>query len=190
MCRTCSGVLNASRVPSAAESVAQRRELGVVPPREAFELRPANPTRRKRAFVARGLQLRRGEHDFRPGLRRFLRIESRCFERVLVVVEHGRRAVKWQAQHLAVRRRVIAGDCGHVRRGIKLVARLFHQVVHWLNRTLRCHHRRGADFEHLQDVRRITGAKSGDCGRHRLVVAALKYRHDLVFLLALVESLG
>jgi hypothetical protein len=30
------------------------------------------------------------------------------------------------------------------------------------------HHGGGADFEHLQDVRRVAGAEGGDGGRHGL----------------------
>jgi hypothetical protein len=59
-----------------------------------------------------------------------------------------------------------------------------------LDRVLGGHHRRGAHFEHLEDVRRVAGAERGDRGGHRLRIAALVDRVDLVVALALVEALG
>jgi hypothetical protein len=48
---------------------------------------------------------------------------------------------------------------------------------------------RGADLEHLQDVRRVAGAVRGDRRRHRFRIAALVDGVDLVVALALVKRL-
>ncbi len=188
MCRTCSGVSNASRADGPAEAVVLGRELGVVPGREALELRPALPAGRERALLAARLQLRRGQRHFGPGLRRLVRIEPGLLERVLVVIEDGRRAVQRVRHHLAVRRGVVAGHRGHVDLRIELVAGLAHHFADRHDRAFRTHHRRGADLEHLQDVRRVAGAIGGDRRRHRDVVCALVGRRDLALLLAGVET--
>ena len=111
-------------------------------------------------------------------------------EGVLVVIEDRRRAVEGQAQHLAVRGRVVADDSRDVGGGIELEARILHHLADRHDRALAGHHRRRAHLEHLQDVWGVAGAKGGDAGGERLGIAALERRDDLVFLLALVEALG
>ena len=165
MWRTCSGELNGSRASRPPKPLLLRGELDVVPGREALELRPADPAGGERALVAAGLQLGGGQRHFGPGLRRLLRVEAGGLEGVLVVVEDGGGAVEREAQHLAVRRGVVAGHRRHVAARVELLAGVLHHLADRHDRALGGHHGRGADFEHLQDVRRVAGAEGGDRGR-------------------------
>ena len=65
---------------------------------------------RERALVAAGLELGGGQRDFGPG-RAAASSGSRpaALKASLLIVEDRRRAVEREAQHLAVRRRVVAG---------------------------------------------------------------------------------
>ena len=174
----------------AAHAVALRGEFDVVPGREALELRPAHPARGERTGMPTRLELGGGLRDFDPGLRRLVRIEAGGLEGVLVVVENGGRAVEREAQHLPVGRRVVAGDGGHIGPLVELHAGVGHHLADRHDGVLAGHHRRGADFEHLQDVRRVTGTEGGNRRGHRFVVRAFEGRHDLVVFLAGVEILG
>ena len=117
---------------------------------------------------ARRLDLRRRGHDLGPGRGRAVRVEAGLLEHVLVVVEDRRRAVERERQHLALAGRVVAGDGADVGLGIELLAGLAHHLLDRLDRALRAHHRRRADLEHLQDVRRVACAERRDRGGHRL----------------------
>ena len=174
----------------AAEPVLVRGERQVVPCVERLELRPRRPAEREAALLARRLQACRIGRHGRPRRRRPIGIEAGLLERVLVDVEHRRRAVERQRQHLPLRRRVITGHRGHVRLRIELLARLGHQLVDRLDRALRVHHRRRAHLEHLHDRRRVLRAVGGDRRGHRLGIRALEDRHDLVVGLFLVEAIG
>ena len=174
----------------AAEAVVLGREQHVVPGREAFELRPADPAGGEGALVAARLELGRGQHHLRPCLGRLVRVEARGLEGVLVVIEDGRRAVERQAQHLPVRGGVIAGHGGHVRLGVELGAAHGHHFTDRLDGALGGHHRGGAHFIDLQDVGRVAGAVRRHGRREGLAVAALVGGHDDVILLAGVEILG
>ncbi len=173
-----------------AEAVLQGRERHVVPGAEALELHPRLPAGRKAAGGARGLELRGGLLDFGPGLRRIGGIEAGLLERIVVDVEHLRRAVERHRDQVPGRVGVIDGDGAKEALGIERLLRLGHQLVDRLDRALGRHHRRGADFEHLHDLRRVAGAIRGDRRGHRFVVLALVDRRDLVVLLRGVELVG
>jgi hypothetical protein len=160
----------------------------VVPRGKAFELDPRLPRGREAAGrCARRLDLGCGGHHFWPRRGRAAGIETRLFERVLVVEEHRRRAVERERQHLALGVRVVPGHRRHVAFRIELFAGVGHHLVHRLDRALGRHHRRGADLLDLQNRRRAAGTIGSDGRRHRLGIAALEHRVDLVFALALVE---
>ena len=84
-------------------------KFDVVPAGKALQLGPALPGGGKRAFVTRCLELGSCQHDFRPGRGRLVSGQAGGLESVLVEVKHGGRAVERKAQHLAVRRGVVAG---------------------------------------------------------------------------------
>ena len=161
-----------------------------MPCREALELGPAHPRGGERALAAAGLELGGGRNDFRPGGGGLFGVQAGGLEGVLVVIEHRRRAVERERQHLAVGGRVVAGHGGNVGLRVELLAAFLHDVGHGLDGALGVHHGGGAHFEHLQDVRCVAGAEGGNAGGHGLVVFALVGGDDLVVLLAFVELLG
>src|SRR5262249_56426247 len=85
----------------AAEAVGLRRERHVVPRGEVLELDPRLPVGGEAARKTSGLELLAGVADLRPRGRRLGRVEAGLLERVLVEVEHRRRAVERQREHLA-----------------------------------------------------------------------------------------
>ena len=191
MCLTCSGPLNTSFGSLPAKPFSLVANGSVVPRREAFELHPRLPRGREAARRrSRRLDLRRGGHDFGPRRGRAVRIEPGLLERLPVVIEHRRRAVERERQHLSLGVGVVARHRRNVDLRIELLAGIGHHLVDRLDRALGRHHRRRADLEHLQDRRRAAGAIGGDGRGHRFGIAALEHRHDLVFALALVELLG
>jgi hypothetical protein len=190
MWRTCSGAVEGQARVQATKAVVFGGEQHVVPGREALQLGPADPAGGERALVARCLELGSGQGHFGPGRWRLFGVQPGGLESVLVVVEDRCGAVEREAQHLAVGGGVVAGHRGHIGLGSNLAPAFFHDLGHRHDGALGGHHGGGADFKHLQDVRRIAGAECGDGSRHGLVVAALEGRHDLVVLLAGVEVLG
>ena len=171
-------------------AVALGGELGVVPGTEALELSPADPAGGERTLVARCLELGSSVGDLGPGFGWLFRVQPGSLEGILVVVENGRGAVKWEAQHLAVWRCVVTRDSRYVGIGVELDACLFHDIRDRHDRPFAGHHGGRADFKHLNDVRRIASTESGNRGRHRLVITALERWDDFVFFLAFVEILG
>ena len=129
--------------------------------------------------------------EFGPGFRRLVRIEAGFLERVLVVVEHRRRAVERHRDQVAgLRVAVIAGDGRHERLFVERHAGLLEHVRDRDHGLLGLDHRGRADFVDLQDRRRVAAAIRGDAGGERLVVGALEDRHDLVVALRRVEVVG
>ena len=188
MWRTCSGLLKARRALVPPKPLFCVANSGVVPGREALELGPALPAGGERAAHARGLELGGGQRHLGPGGGRLVRVEAGLLEQVLVVVEDRGRAVEREAQHLAVRRGVVAHHGRDVGLGVELVAGVGQHLADRHHGALGGHHGGGAHFEHLQDVRRGAGAERGHGGRHGFVVGALVGGHDLVVLLAGVEA--
>jgi len=174
----------------AAETIVLGGKQGVVPGRERFELGPADPAGGEGALVAAGFEFGRCQRDLGPGGGRFLGVQAGGLEGVLVVVEDRCGAVEGKAQHLAVRSGVVACHGRHVGIGVELETGVLHDLAHRHNRALAGHHGGGAHLEHLQDVRGVAGAESGDRCGHGFVVTALEGRHDAVILLAVVEVLG
>ena len=174
----------------AKHAVALGGKLGVVPGTEALELGPADPAGGERTLVSGSLELGCGIGHLRPGFGWFFGIQASGLERVLVVMENGCGTVEGETQHLTVRCRVIASHCRNIGIGIELDARLFHDIRHRHDCPLAGHHRRRSHLEHLQDVRRVTGAERGNGRCHGLVITALERRNNLVFFLAVVEILG
>jgi hypothetical protein len=169
-------------------AVGLRGQRHVVDGAELLELRPRRPrggeAARRRVGCA---DLLRRLAELVPGLGRLVRIEPGLLEGVLVV-EHDRgRAVERHRHHPAVGQAVVAGHRGQVGGGIELHAGFLHQFVHRLDRAAGRHHGRGADLEHLHDVRRVAGAERSDRAHHGLGVAALEGRVDAVLGLRLVE---
>ena len=187
-------VLHVQRAVDLELGVEPRHAVGlggeghVVDGAELLELRPRRPgggqSARRRV---RRLDFLRRRHQLGPGLRRLGGIEPRLLEGVLVVEHDGRRAVERHRHHAAVGQAVVALHRGHVRVGVESHARLAHQLVHRLHRAARGHHRRGADLEHLHDVRRVAGPEGGDGPHHGLGVRALEARVDLILGLRCVE---
>ena len=190
MWRTCSGELETRRASR------PRRPLPLVASSTLCQVEKLSswvqPCQRdrQRALVAAGLELGGRKRDLGPGGWRFAGVDAGGLEGVFVDVEHRRRAVEREAQHLAVRRRVVAGHRRDVGSRVELVASILHDLSHRHGDALAGHHRRSADLEHLQDVRRLAGAIGRHGGGERHVVRALVGRHDLVLFLAGVEILG
>ena len=137
--------------------------------------------------MTRCLQLLGGLERFGPGLRD---LDIRLLELVEVDPHDGRRRVEREGQHLALRGRVVAGDGGQIDLRIELLAGLGHQLVDGLHGAGRGHHGRGADFEHLHDVRGVAGAERRDAGVHRVGIVALVGRDHLVVGLRRIEVGG
>ncbi len=174
----------------AAQAVLQRRERNVVPGAEAFELHPRLPAGGEAARGARCLELRGGLLDFGPGLRRIGRIEAGLLERIVVDVKHLRRAVERHRDQVAGSVRVVRRNRAEKAFGIERLLLLGHQLVDRLDRAFGGHHRRRADFEHLDDLRRVAGTIRGDRRGHRFVVLALVDRRDLELRLRGIELGG
>ena len=171
------------------EAVGLGADRHVVPGGELLDMRPGRPGVGEAAgLVAGRLQLLGGVEHFRPGLRDLGDI--RLLQFILVDPHHHRGRVEGERQHVALRGRVVAGDGRQIRLGIERLVRVLHQLVDRLDGAVGAHHGRGADLEHLHDVRRGAGAERGDAGIHRVRIGALVGRHDLVVGLAGVEFVG
>ena len=174
----------------AAEAVRLRGERQVVPGGEVLELGPPDPLAAEPARIAGRLELLPRLPHLGPRARGLVGIEAGLLEGVLVDVEDGGRAVEGHRQHPAVRGRVVAGDRRQVGGRVELLAGVRHQLVDRLDRPLGRHHRRRPDLEDLDDVRVLLGPEGGDGPGHRLGVAPLVDRDDLVLGLGLVEAVG
>jgi len=64
---------------------------------------------------------------------------------------------------------------------------LLHHLLNRLHGALGGHHRGGADFEHLHDVRRVACTIGGNASVHRIGIRAFVTRNDFVFFLGRVE---
>ena len=140
--------------------------------------------------MAAGLEFGRCQGNFRPGGWRLVGVNAGGLERILVEVEDRGRTVEREAQHLAVRRRVIAGHGRNINRGVKLVTGVRHHLADRHDGALAGHHGGGADLEDLQDVGRIAGAKRRNRRRHGFGIATLVRGDYLVLFLAGIEFLG
>ena len=138
--------------------------------------------------VTRRLQLLGGIEHFRPGFRDLG--DAGLLQLILVDPHHHRRRVEGKRQHVALGGRVVAGDRRKIGLGIERLAGVLHQLIDRLDGAGGAHHGRGADLEHLHDVRRVAGAERGDAGVHGVGIAALEGRDDLVVRLAGVEVVG
>ena len=184
------GRVEAQTCIHAAHAVALGGKFGVVPGREAFQLRPADPAGGEGALVAAGLELGSSQRHFRPGGGRRVGVQARGLEGVLVVMKDRRGAVEREAQHLTVGRGVVTGHGGHIGVLVEFQAGIGHDLAHWHDGTLAGHHGGGAHFKHLQDVRRVACSVCGNRCGHGFVVAAFEGGYDFVVLLAGVEVLG
>ena len=135
--------------------------------------------------MTRGLQLLGGIEHFRPGFRDFG--DTGLLQLILVDPHHHRRGVEGKRQHVALGGRVVAGDGRQIGLGVEWFVGVLHQLVDRLDGAGGAHHGRGADLEHLHDVRRVAGAERGDPSVHGVGIAALEGRYDLVVRLAGVE---
>jgi hypothetical protein len=126
----------------------------------------------------------------RPGGGRLVRVQTCGLEGVLVVIEDCRGAVERKAQHLTVRRGVVAGHGRDVNAGVELGTAQGHDFTDRLDGGLGGHHGRRAHLEDLQDVGGVASPECRDRRGHGLGIRALERRHDLVVLLALVELFG
>ena len=173
----------------AVEAVGLGADRHVVPGRKLFDMRPGHPGVGEAAgIVAGGLQLLGGVEHFRPGLRNFG--DAGLFQFVLVDPHHHRGGIEGKRQHVALRCRVVAGDGRQIGFRIERLAGILHQLVDRLDGAGGAHHGRGADLEHLHDVRRVAGTERGDAGVHGIGVAAFVGRDHLVVRLAGVELFG
>ena len=179
--------LNLSSVSRPPKPLCLGGERQVVPGAVVLEQDPGLPFGGQPALGARGDQLGGGIAHFLPGLGRRVGIEPGFLEQVLVPVEDRRGGVERHRQQLAVGRRVVAVHRADEGLGIERLLLVLHQLVDRIDRALGRHHGRGADLEHLHDVRRLLGAEGGDRRRHGLAVGALEDGVDLVFGLGLVE---
>ena len=175
----------------AVDSVRTGCQRHVVPHRELLDVQPGDPGAREAALViASSLELLGGGEDIRPGLRRGLGIKPGLPERIVVDPHHRRRGIEREGQHLALRGRVIARHRRQIGLRLELLARIGHQLVDRLHRPLGRHHRRRADLENLNDMRRVAGTERRDTRVHGIRIGTLVTDDDLVVLLGGVEILG
>ena len=141
---------------------------------------PRRPRRAERTLDPRGLELLRHRLDLVPRRRRLVR-ETRLLEVVLVVVEDRRRRVERHRGELPARRVVtLHGPDQVVPVDRELV--VTHELVHRVHRARR-QHGLGADFEHLNDVRRLLRPIGRDRGVEGLRIRPFVHRlHDVVAL--------
>ena len=173
----------------AVKAVRLGADRHIVPGRELLDMRPGCPGVGEAAGLMAGrLQLLGRVEYFRPGLRNF--VDAGLLQFILVDPHHHRGGVEGERQHVALRCRVIAGDGRQIGLGVERLAGVLHELVDRLDRAGGAHHGRGADLEHLHDMRRVAGAEGGDAGVHGVGIGALVGRHDLVVGLAGVEFLG
>ena len=137
-----------------------------------------------------GFQFGGCQSDFRPSGWGLLGIHARCLECVFVVVEDGGGAVERKAQHLAVGRRVIAGNSRYISFWVKFQASVLHDFADGNDGAFAGHHGGSAHFKNLQDVGCIAGPVSRNGCGHGLVVAALEGRHNFVIFLAGIKVFG
>ena len=174
----------------AAEAVVLGRVRQVVPGAVVLDHRPGLPLRGEAALGAGRNGLLRHLAQLRPGLRRLVRVETRLLHQLLVPVEHRRRGVERHRQQLAVRRGVIAIDRADIGLGVERLLGVGHELIDRIDGALGGHHVRGADLEHLHDVRRLLGTEGRDRRRQGLGIGALVDRVHLVLGLGLVEAVG
>ena len=172
----------------ALEAVGLGRQRHVVQRRELLDLRPGRPGGGQAAGRGiGGADLLRGLAGLGPGRGRLLGIEAGLAEGLLVVERDRRRRVERHRHDAAVDEAVIAAHAGQVVVEVDLHAGLGQQLVQRLHRAARGHHRRRADLEHLDDMRRVAGAEGRDRRDHRLGIGALEAGIDLVLGLRGVE---
>ena len=174
----------------AADAVFQRGDRQVVPCAEVLDVHPARPAGGVDALLAAGLELAGGNGKFLPGLRCRIRIEPGFLVGVLIDVEHRRRGIEREGQHVAFAVGVVTGHRAHVGFGVELLARILHQLVDRHDRALGTHHGCRPDLEHLNDVGRLAGSEGGDRRRHGFAITALVDGHHLVVLLAGIKTAG
>ena len=174
----------------AAHAVAFGGELGVVPSREAFKLRPADPAGGEGALVTAGFQFGSGQGHFWPSCWGLFRVDASSLEGIFVVVKNRRGAVEREAQHLAIGGGVVTGHSRHIGFLVKLQASILHHFAHGHDGAFAGHHGGGAHFKHLKDVGGIARAvgRNGRC--HGFVVAAFEGGHNFVIFLAGIEVFG
>ena len=173
----------------AIKAIGLGRERYILPGRQLLKIDPGDPGVGKAAGrVTGGLQFLGVLEHLRPGLWNLGNVG--LLQRILVDPHDSRRRVEGERQHLALGGRVVTGDGGQIGLWVELLAGVGHQLVNRLHRAGRCHHGCGPDFEHLQEMRRVAGAKRGDACVHRVGIAALVGWQHLVIGLRGVEFLG
>ena len=173
----------------AVEPVRLGADRHVVPRRELLDDWPRSTQALEKPQVVAGrLQLLGGLEHLGPGLRDLGDAGLlQCVELTHITM---RRRVEGERQHLALRGRVVAGDRRQIGLRIERLAGILHQLIDRLDRAVGGHHGRGADLEHLDDVRRVAGTERRDAGVHGVRIAALVGRDDLVVGLRGVEIVG
>ena len=160
-----------------------------MPSGELLDIRPCRPGIGEAAGgVTCRLEFLGGIENPGPGFRDLG--DAGLLQLILVDPHHHRRRVEGKRQHVAFRSRVVTGNGRKIGLGVERLVRILHQLIDRLDGAGGAHHGRGADLEHLHDVRRVAGAECGNAGVHGVGIVALEGRDDLVILLAGVEFLG
>ena len=173
-----------------AHAVLLGADRHVMPGAEVLDVHPRRPAGRVNARLPGRFQLAGRDPELLPGLRRLLRIKPGLLERILVDIKQHRRTVERERQHVALAVGVVARHGWEIGLRLERLLRISHDFRDRYDGAFGTHHRRCADLEHLQDVRRATGAECCNRRGHRLRIGAFEHRVDLVFLLAGVELAG
>ena len=170
----------------AVKSVRLGGDRHVMPGGKLLDVRPCRPGIGEAAGgVARRLQFFCSIEDFRPGFR-YLG-DAGLLQLILVDPHHHRGRVEGKRQHVSLGGRVVTGDGRKIGLWVERFTRVLHQLIDRLDCAGGTHHRRGADLEHLHDVRGVAGTERSDAGIHGVRIAALIRGYDPVVRLAGVE---
>ena len=137
---------------------------------------------------AGGLELRGRIDHLRPGLRRLVRIEPGLLEGVLVVVEDGRRAVERELSIWPLAR-VVAGHGREIGLRVELLAGVLHHLGHRLDGALAAI-MVAVPTSNTCMMCGALPARNAAMPAVMVGIAALVGRHDLVFVLAALNSLA
>ena len=117
----------------------------------------------------------------------FRRLDTRCGQRVHVVIHDRRGRVERHADHLAIAVGIEIANACDVILDVEINAIVGQQILHRNSRAFRADHGCGARVKHLHDVRLFASAECGDACGQRFFIGALKDRGDCVVILRCVE---